>query len=354
MPANSTLKPSGGDYTLMSTWEAAEQANFDGTVPYTLTCYKGDYGNGPDGGLNDSMDFNGWVDGTALVTIDVAAGEEHGGVQGAGFWMWNGSNDVIKVNSRNLQLKGLELVNTGSANSACYLSATLAANGALPIFERIIADNGVSAGSCWRQNNSGAIYGIFRNCLFIGGTTANWTAYVTCDDGNPVSYQNITAIGGNASTVNFGGAFGGDSPILTNIVAVGGSPDFEGVGSINAATENNASGDGTAVSEGLGTVTGVSLVDGVDFVSPSTGDWRAVSGGKMDGAGADLSADFTDDIAGNPRTPPWTIGAYDTASGAASITFDGPDVVSVAGTDGTPLPDPTPNPSMDSRFTVTE
>ena len=62
--------------------------------------------------------------------------------------------------------------------------------------------------------------------------------------------------------------------------------------------------------------------------------------------------DFT--LTTNPTTPLLGFGFAIGPGGAApTIAFDGPNVVSVAGTDGTPLPDPTPDPSMDSRFTVT-
>ena len=79
-----TLKASGGDYTLMSTWESTEQADLvTAGDTHVLECYD-EWGSG----LSDSCVVNGWTTGASnFITIKVAAGNIHDGTPQTGFYL---------------------------------------------------------------------------------------------------------------------------------------------------------------------------------------------------------------------------------------------------------------------------
>jgi hypothetical protein len=201
---------------------------------------------------------------------------------------------VINASQGYTQIIGIEVQNiSADANTAIAISSN-------SIVDKCIAKTGsnyqppISPGS-----------GTVRNCLIIDGDG------LRVDDFNAAVIENCTVVGSGTAGIYKQNANG--TAVVTNCVAVNsGTSDFVDGGGMSGS--NCASGDTTASSVGVGTVTGVVITDGVDFVSPSTGDYNAVPGGKLDGAGADLSGTFTDDIAGNTRSAPWEIGAYEIAA----------------------------------------
>ena len=141
----------------------------------------------------------------------------------------------------------------------------------------------------------------FNNLIYGGG-------YDSTAPGIKVSRFNTKKAYNNTVT-GFGNGIYVDSNGSPTIEAVGNAcfdnfyDDIQYITS-GGTTSNNATQDTT------GEITGISVADGVDMVSPSTGDYRPTSGGKLAGTGADLSTTFTDDITGTTRTIPWDIGAY--------------------------------------------
>lgn len=120
----------------------------------------------------------------------------------------------------------------------------------------------------------------------------------------PTTMDNCTVIASGSATY---GILTDSGVTLRNCVAVGfATEDVLGV----PGTELNCATGDTSIS-GTGAVTGVVLTDGTDFVKPSTDNYRPVTTGKLYNAGTDLSGTFTDDIRGETYVQ-WSIGAFDT------------------------------------------
>jgi hypothetical protein len=322
--ATSTLKSTGGDYVSIVAWEADKQGNL--TEPEILECYKGTTVNGgwqADGSLNEmGVNIDGWVaSATNRIIIRAASGEEHKGVQGAGFRIAGtpaNFGNVLIVSTAFAELADLELQNLRTSNGSCVQVQNTGAD-PLYIMRCIFASE---SGACI----AGIAEGIVQNCLLLGGVSTSSGLSVSSFSGAVI--DNCTAIGPLAS--GFRSASSVASVTYKNCVAQGCDTDFDDRGQgWGAQTTNNASGDGTA--PGADSVTGV--VEG-DFVDYAGGDYTPATSGKLDGTGADLSGSFTDDIAGNTRSVPWEIGAYEIAGAAPGVTFDGPDIIAQTATEG--------------------
>ena len=106
---------------------------------------------------------------------------------------------------------------------------------------------------------------------------------------------------------------------IENCVAFGNGTDFA-FSAANAGSGHNASGDMTA--PGSASQTGL---DNADFVDYPGDNFRPALTQQLAGNGADLSAHFTADIAGQDYVN-WDIGPYVNASGTSSLSFDGPNI----------------------------
>lgn len=281
-----TLKSSGGDYSLISTWESTEQRDLvalDETE--TLECYKGTTVSGnwqADGSLSENVIISGWNTGVSnFITIKAAAGSEHGGAIGAGFALKkNTTADIMYIDADYTVIAGIEIVSTSTSSSALNGANANADN---VTFDSVIAKSG-------RGTYSGAIQlaganSYAYNCLVYGYRRgirfqANNTTAYNCTSVDAFQYG-FHYISGNSVTVK-------------NCVAINsGTSDFYGSFSV---VGNNASGDSSAT--GTGSVTGVTTSDFTDYGS---GDYRPTSSGKLANAAVDLSTDFLDDITGELR-----------------------------------------------------
>jgi hypothetical protein len=293
---------SGARYTLMSTWESSQQGDLvtagDNEV---LECYGDDYG-GADGALVNNVNIAGWTTSASNnITVRAAAGEGHGGVQrrdgGTGFALYSTNNTVLYISVDHTVISGIELSSSGVEFPAIDLTGNT-----VYIHSCIVWTENISGSQkCINMNQGGSVYDI-RNCVIM--QTAGWAF----DTRNSVSatVDSCTIIsdgtGGN-------GAVGGD---LRNCVSYG----YAGacITAVNSqsycATEDNTA-------SGTGAVTGVLAGD---FTNLSLRQFTPATDGKLDGTGTDLSGTFTDDIAGNTRSVPWEIGAYEIV--AAGGTFD--------------------------------
>jgi hypothetical protein len=305
---------SGGGqwYTTLSSWEAAAQTRF-GTTPNReiVECYN-DFAAGH---LADVVTLSGWAATTSTdyPYIKAAAGHEHNGVVDAGFTI-EGATNVIFVSlgvSSHCEIEDIQIncnraVGSNgvafnlNAESKAFLSRCILQRTAGTVLNRSVAHIGT--------NGSVAT---FTNCLFIGGAYAiaelSTSQEVYANNCTMVDFA-ISAISADTGTVD-----------CTNVVAYSGAGGtvFPAVGTYT----NCASTDGSQ---------GTTVVDSTAFVDyqqhGTVGDYTPVGGSPLDGAGADLSGTFTDDIAGNTRSVPWEIGAYEIAA-AGGVTFDGPNII---------------------------
>jgi hypothetical protein len=308
----------GGDtYTLMSTWEAAQQGDLTGTdnpagEPSTsiLECYA-DWPSG----LEDTCSISGWTTNeAAYITVRAAAGHEHGGVIGGGFWLAKGAT-VFTVYSNYVRVYDLEFVDTNPSHSGFRTVGLYA----VMRWERNIARQTSPVSRACDLTTADSI---IRNSLFINEEGAQ-AIRVNANRSQPLKMDNNTVIG-TWGWVNTGIAWDDDQLVRNNVISgdVTGTPPT----AFGSSTSNNAFGGTGAF--GNNQVTGITTTDFVDYAG---GDYNPTPGGALDGAGVDLSADFTDDITGQTRTQ-WDIGAYGIIS-AGGVTFDGPDIVNQTGTE---------------------
>jgi len=324
----SPSNPGGGQgtgdfYQTMSASESGEQSDLVAAGnTHVLECY-GDFPTG----LEDNVAISGWTtDVTNFITVRAAAGHAHGGVSKAGFYMVESATaaDIMNCTQGYTVLQDIEAINTrASFNSASCIRLTH-----VHTLERVM---------CSMPNiTGGTSYGIecsslantvstLRNCT-VGPMSSSSATGIIQDGSSPnyIDAANCTVIGCGSR-----GYFIKADDIIKNCLAFDcGASDFDG--SPSASSTNNASEDGTA--PGSNPVTGVVAGDFVDYAG---GDYTPAASGALDGAGVDLSGDFTDDIAGNTRSVPWEIGAYEIASGPVGAVLSAHTTTAVAETTAT-------------------
>jgi hypothetical protein len=331
----------GGEwYTALSTWEAAAQTRF-GTTPNReiVECYN-DFG----GDLVNPVSIADW--GVTTVTdyplIRPATGQGHGGVYGAGFTLSNTTvQRTLELSQQYAVVEGITVRNAGSASNAQAIS--LVADDVT--VQRCIAFNEATGSSNSRCILSGGNYKniVIRNCLAINRPTGSVNSgVIVFDAGSTGVIENVTSIGSTGSNgliSNFDNASG---IVVTNCAAYeefGNTTCFK-----NHNGTNNIANDASANLSGL--VTG-------DFANFAGNDFRPAASGNLDGTGADLSGNFTDDITGGTRDG-WDIGAYAESLVTSPVTFDGPDIVAQSGTQDQVFTfDENGEGTVASRFSVT-
>lgn len=272
---------SGGDYSLMSTWESAQQANLVTLDQIkVLECYD-DWPTG----LVDSVTFSGWTtDATRYQIIRAASGHGHGGLMGNGFKITNSTTPII-TGIAYLRLEDIEIELTGTG-----AGSTLSVSGVAGLtFNRcIITSTNATRSSSYSvvsTATSSDNTSFFRNCLIysangrgIGAYCNVWNCTIVCDTYGLITYSNFS------------------STYKNNLIYLFGT---QGTGITGTGTGNesyNATSDSTAT--GTGAVTGITSAVFEDYANK---DFRPVASSAVDGAGEDLSAFFTDDITGATR-----------------------------------------------------
>ena len=300
-----TLRSSGGDYSLMSTWESTEQTNLiTATDSHVLECYD-DWPSG----LSDEVLISGWsANATYTLTIKAASGSEAywdgSGIQG--FYLKKApaaSSALIRSFTNYLRVEDIGLEST-NVEACVYYTGTLTTDNRFIRCVGVSSYTGNANNRIFRSsvNNSGLKY---WNCLAVskGPTDAasfNYGWYFSNSTAGGCQMFNCTAICTTASSrfVGFNASATANGHTFKNCVVYSSSGKaFGGAGNFTQATANNNAGNDT-------TAPGTSAVDSITsaaFKDWAGGDLRPAQGGVLNGAGADLSADFTDDITGATR-----------------------------------------------------
>lgn len=282
-----TLKTAGGDYSVPATWESTEQTNLvtDGDS-HVLECYTGTYA--------APLTVIGWTtDATHTITIQAATGNEHGGVSvndggtgvalevttsGAALWLGVPYASVI----------GIELI--GFDNSGAFAFGNAASTACGDVKKCIMSAQNLTSGNyLWRNFYAAQDLGDVVNNIFI--SSLRGLSF------NSATSATLSTIVANNTIISTDYPVFGDSAVTLKNNAIYSTTTRTVTGS--ASSDYNAS--NCTMVNGANNVTGLSITDGVDFIEPSTGDYRPEPGGALDGAGVDLSSDFTDDIAGTLR-----------------------------------------------------
>src|SRR5688572_23828416 len=109
-----TIKSAGGDYTSLSAWETAQQANLVTNDRIAQAeCYAF--------ALSDRVTINGWTtDATRYIRIYTPDAERHDGrsrdVSGTGFQITNTAANTVFTIFHHVRLEGLDIKQTGAEN----------------------------------------------------------------------------------------------------------------------------------------------------------------------------------------------------------------------------------------------
>jgi len=303
----------GGAYTSIVTWEADQQQNLvTGGNTAVLECYTFTEE------ISSRFTILDWVvDATHNVTVRAAQGHANNGVVGAGYIL-----DAVSVGSttfgamavglnQGTVISDISIFQAVSTIANGCISSNSSSEGARTLLKNLILRNLSTNTSsfCARW----AAFGVFcENVLVTQSGGLGFT--LNSNSSDDASFKNC-----NAFNCNIGFDIGVENIIdvtYENCLGYDNNTDFgSGPNWVGNTLTNCASGDATAT--GTLPQTGVTTADFEDYAG---GNYVPATGGKLDGTGADLSLDFTNDIAGVTRTVPWTIGAFAIPSGV-TVTY---------------------------------
>jgi len=315
-----TIRASGGDYTTLSAWEAANQGDLVAADEVRVAeCY-----NDWPSGLVDSVTIDGsTTDATRYLKITVAVGHRHTGIPQTGFFMEKSINwvGVIGLSDPSCVLEWLDVENTSATGSYGF---HFAAEDCLIV--DCIAKATVAA---YNFPLGASVRGVI-GCLAYGTASAhgfwleNWTI---------VPFYNCVAT--NCS-IGFYTSTGGTTRVFKNCVAYNNTTNWS-IGAYDTVNStNNATSSETDDAPGDSSVFGVVAAD---FVDAANNDFHLSAGSILRGAGVNLSADFTTDIDGDtwPSIGPWDIGFdYYVASGPSVPTLSSAMATSITATSAVP------------------
>ena len=311
----STLKPSGGDYTTVAAWLAANGgatsqdlvANDEAIV---LEIHNGDYtgiGNGGDGFIAENIAPSGWTtDATRNITVKVVEGR-HNGVPGSGF-EWRNSGDtntpLVLNNNSDWVLEGIHFkatttqtyVEVVSIGTDCFVYNCIFEHASTGVVEAVrVNGRGSKFFSCLMiATASGADFGVevasfnnaeFYNCAFVGFATAGV-------DSGPGTATYPTKL------VN---CYSLDCPELANS---GATQYFTDDSSHNAS---DVPGDATVP----GTTPFKGVIGKDNFADAANDDYNLNPWSHLIAAGSDVGEQFSQDISGAViRNDAWPIGPF--------------------------------------------
>lgn len=290
-----TIRASGGDYSLLSTWEAARQRDLTSADEIEVAeCY-----NDWPSGLNDAVTVSGWTtDSSRYVKICAATGHEHGGIPEAGFFLSKSTygSDVVTVSQQYTRIEKIQVTKTGGTSGTALVTS---------------ADN-VSISGLLLKSLGGCFYtGIGNNisvesCAALSGTLG--FGFGNARSGRTISNCVASNISGNG----FLSASATDV-IVENCVSYNNTTNWSGT--FSASSSHNATSSASDDAPGSDSVWNISSSD---FVDAANNDFHLASGSALIGAGVNLYSTFTTDIDGDtwPSSGAWDIGFdYYVASG---------------------------------------
>ena len=297
-----TIRASGGDYTTLSAWEAANQGNLVAADEVRVAeCY-----NDWPGGLNDAVNIDGsTTDATRYMAITVAAGHRHTGKPDTGFRIVRSAayNAVVLFNDHYCRASWLDVRNTGSEGSTA------------------IRQNGSNGSNSRASRCIGRTTG---TAVYVSAFATLAYAYQCLAIGSPVgfsgtgTYGTFDMVGSVASGCGTG--FVLESPGTTgkrvaNCVAYNCTTTFSGTFDA-ALSGNNASSSGTM--PGSSNVSGITSAD---FVDAAGHDYHLAGGSALIGMGANLYTLITEDVDGDarPSSGAWDIGLDQVVGGGGTV-----------------------------------
>ena len=296
-----TIRASGGDYTTLSAWEAANQGDLVAADEVRVAeCY-----NDWPSGLIDAVNIDGsTTDATRYMAITVAAGHRHTGKPDTGFRIVRSSaySAVIIFGDPSCRASWLDVRNTGAGGTAIRQNGTNGSNS--------------RASRCIARTTGTAAY--------VSGFATLAYAYQCLAIGAPVGFSGTGTYGtfDMVGCVASGCATGYllDSPGTTgkrvaNCVAYNCTTNY--TGTFDAALSgNNASSSGTM--PGSSNLSGIGASD---FVDAAGHDYHLAGGSALIGMGANLYTLITEDVDGDarPSSGAWDIGLDQVVGGGGTV-----------------------------------
>lgn len=310
--ATRTVKPSGGDYTSLSAWEAGRQADITGLGPEIAEC---------SGNLSDTtqVTIDGWTT-TASDYIQVITPQvdRHAGV-------WDGAkyrlevaavfNFPLRILESFVRVEGVQ-IRQSSTNADAYAAIRSEGGGSGDIrieacLIRSVGGNAASGGGL-RVAGSGTQTVRVRTCVIYAISQGPAIQEAMGFTGSPVlQVDNCTLIGATHA-INRGDA---GAVTARNCYAHGGTDAYTGTMTRTTCAHSSATSfSGSTASIAHSTANFTNVTGGSE-------NYHLVSGASATllTGGTDLSADFTLDIDGETRVD-WGVGAdeYITAGGGAT------------------------------------
>jgi len=297
-----TIRASGGDYTTLTAWEAANQGNLVTADEIRVAeCYD-DWATG----LDDKLVIDGsTTDATRYLMITVAAGHRHSGVPRSGFYVKRavGYDALLRDSDLYTRLEWLDLENTNSNGNALY------ANAGSGVYGNLIAKTaGTSQYVVGLYGQNITIHGAL---FYGGGSGVQLNSTIAANIYNSVATGCVNGFNPGSSTL----------AVLKNCVAYNNTTNYSGT--FSASSTNNATSSASDDAPGPGSVVGITSAD---FVNAASNDFHLAAGSALIGAGVNLYADFQADVDGDawPSSGAWDIGFdyYVSAGGTSTVTSD--------------------------------
>lgn len=281
-------------YTDVSTWSAAQGRSLTAGHQAYLDAFD-DWASGLTCDQEQIDSSHGWAtDSSNFITLRVYAGEGHGGAIGGGFYAKDADGvgyGAIRPISVRVDVIGWEF------NSAFIPVYDVGSVSGTPILDKcIFVSTGLSSYTLIGKSSNNAIV---LNSLFVNGNrAADKVTLVNCTVDNFSSYA---FLGRNVTTIK--------NSIVTN--SIGSSDPFyqEATGSDYNATDYSST-------AGANSITSIIDTDNYNAIGSDDYSIKDTDADIYD-AGIDLSGTYSHlayDIAGNPRSSTYSIGAYEWVS----------------------------------------
>lgn len=264
--------------------------------------------------VTESVNLSAWtLSATYPLVIRAAAGSENGGDKTAGFCLTNTTTwtPALEIDTPHVLVENIRIYKSQTgAGVYIHSEENVVLDGVL--VEKTDSSSTVvyAAAFYTAASNSLSVEPVLRNCLSFGGNIG-----YRVDGWNNAHFYNCNAVDAVAAGFSLSSNFSTIPSSVINCAAYNCGYGFSTNGKSFDSASNNASSDGTVATLGIGTITNITSAE---FLDAANDDYHLAAGSQLIGAGADLSAYFTDDIDGDTRSS-WDIGfdEYVAAGGGA-------------------------------------
>lgn len=295
----------GTDYTSLSAWEAAQQADLTASDQIKVAECRSTSGTAD----TTSCTITGWTtDATRYAVVQSSGANKHAGIWDATKYRLSTSGNNLIVTQDYTRIIGIQSESSSAANQG----ALRLNNTGCSVSKSILRFTGTGAnGHAIITANTAGLVSIFNNLILVN--SASGTNYgilgVTGAPGTlNVENNTIIRLSANTSAIGIGQLGGSSSTIARNNLVSGFGNTNTYTGTFATGTDNNTT-NGT---DSIGVGSNNSTSQTFTFTNSAGGDYSLASGdtGARD-KGTLLSAvgsGFTDDILSNPRD---AVGAID-------------------------------------------